>query len=288
MAALKPKARGKKQGEGRKLAPEQEAALRKMICDKRPEQLKMDFALWTRAAVTELIERECGLKLCVRAVGNYLKRWGFTPQKPIKRAYEQRPEAVKQWLDAQYPAIEKRAKAEGGEIHWGDETALVNTDVRGRSYAPKGHTPIAFAPGSRQKLSMISTVTNQGKARWMIIDDAFNAERLIEFFEALIKDAGVKIFLILDNLRVHHSKIVKAWLAERTTAIEVFYLPSYAPELNPDERLNADLKHAIGAKVAARTKPKLRKAAEDHMKTIEASPDRVKAYFGDPRVHYAA
>lgn len=286
--ALKPKERGKKHGEGRSLTAAQEDKIRKLICDKRPEQLKMDFALWTRAAVMLLIERECAIKLSVRAVGNYLKRWGFTPQKPIKRAYEQRPEAVKQWLDEEYPAIEKRAKAEGGEIHWGDETALVNTDVRGRGYAPKGQTPVAFAPGSRQKLSMISTVTNQGKARWMIIDDTFNADRLIEFLEALIKDAGVKIFLILDNLRVHHSKIVKAWLAERVDAIEVFYLPSYAPELNPDERLNADLKHAIGAKVAVRTKPKLKAAAEDHMKTIETSPERVKAYFQDPNVRYAA
>jgi DDE superfamily endonuclease len=103
-----------------------------------------------------------------------------------KRAYEQRPEAVNQWFDAEYPAIEKRAKAAGGEVHWGDETALVNTDVRSRGYAPKGQMPVALAPGSRQKLSMISTVTNQGNARWMNIDETFNAERLIEFFEALI------------------------------------------------------------------------------------------------------
>jgi len=123
--ALKPKERGKKHGEGRSLTAAQEDKIRKLICDKRPEQLKMDFALWTRAAVMLLIERECAIKLSVRAVGNYLKRWGFTPQKPIKRAYEQRPEAVKQWLDEEYPAINKRAKAEGGEIHWGDETALV-------------------------------------------------------------------------------------------------------------------------------------------------------------------
>ena len=287
-AALEPKPRGKREGEGRSLTPSQEVRIRKLICDKRPEQLKLDFALWTRAAVMLLIERECSIKLSVRAVGNYLERWGFTPQKPIKRAYEQRPEAVKKWLDEEYPAIAERAKAEGGEIHWGDETALVNTDVRGRSYAPKGHTPVAYAPGTRQKLSMISTVTNRGKARWMIIEDTFNADRLIEFLEALIKDAHAKIFLILDNLRVHHSKPVKAWLAEHSERIEVFYLPSYAPELNPDERLNADLKQAIGAKVPVRTKAKLKYAAEAHMTTIEKSTDRVKAYFQDPKVRYAA
>ena len=135
---------------------------------------------------------------------------------------------------------------------------------------------------------MISTVTNKGEARWMIIDGNFNADQLIEFLEALIKDATKKVFLILDNLRAHHSKPVKAWLAERTDRIEVFYLPSYAPELNPDERLNADMKHAIGAKVPVRTKPKLKAAADDHMAMIGKSPDRVRAYFQDPRVKYAA
>ena len=138
-AALKPHARGKKPGSGRSLTPEQERAIRMTIIDKRPEQIKMEFALWSRPAVRELIERDLGLKLSVRSVGDYLARWGFTPQKPIKKAYEQRPEAVQAWLEDEYPAIEARAKREGAEIHWGDETALVNTDVRGRSYAPTGH-----------------------------------------------------------------------------------------------------------------------------------------------------
>ena len=288
MAALKPKSRGREQGGGRTLTPAQEDHIRKLIIDKRPEQLKLEFALWTRAAVGELIERECGVKLCVRAVGNYLKRWSFTPQKPIARAYERRPEAIKKWLEEDYPAIAERAKAEDGEIHWGDETALVNTDVRGRSYAPKGQTPVTCAPGRRQKLSMISTVTNQGKARWMIAEDSFDAAKLIEFLEALVKDACRKVFLILDNLRVHHSKLVKAWLEQRKDRIEVFYLPSYAPELNPDERLNGDLKQAIGTKVPVRTKAKLKTAAEEHMQTVSNSPSRVRAYFQDPEVKYAA
>jgi transposase len=130
---------------------------------------------------------------------------------------------------------------------------------------------------------MLATVTNQGKARWMIIDEAFNSDRLIEFLEALIKDAGKKVFLILDNLRVHHSKPVKAWVAERQDKIELFYLPSYSPELNPEERLNADLKHAIGTQVPARTKAKLKAVATQHMTAIEQSPERVMAFFQDPR-----
>jgi len=289
MSAIKPAARGNALGTGRALSDEQERTIRQIICDKRPEQLKMEFALWNRAAVMQLIEREFGIKLSIRGAGNYLNRWGFTPQKPIKKAYEQQPEAVKAWLDETYPEIEKRAKSEGAEIHWGDETAVVNTDVRGRSYAPAGQTPVTYAVGgSRQKLSMIATVTNQGKTRWMIIDDAFNADRLIEFLDALIRDADRKIFLILDNLRVHHSKPVRAWVAERKDKIELFYLPSYSPELNPEERLNADLKQAIGSQVPARTKSRLRAAATEHMQILEKSPERIKSYFQDRHVKYAA
>lgn len=289
MDAIKPASRGRDSGDGRTLSDEQEQAIQRIICDKRPEQLKMEFALWNRAAVMQLIDRECNIKLSIRGVGNYLKRWGFTPQKPIKKAYEQCSASVKQWLDDKYPAIEQRAKAEGAEIHWGDETALVNTDVRGRSYAPAGKTPVIFASGgTRHKLSMIATVTNQGKTRWMIIDETFNSDRFIEFLEALIKDAGRKVFLILDNLRVHHSKVVKAWVEERKDKIELFYLPSYSPELNPEERLNADLKYAIGSKVPVRTKAKLKAAATDHMQKLEQTPERVKSYFQDIHVKYAA
>ena len=288
-AALKPAVRGKRPGSRRSLSEPQERTIQQIICDKRPEQLKMEFALWNRAAVTQLVERECGVKLSVRGVGNYLKRWGFTPQKPIKKAYEQRPEAVQAWLDDEYPAIEQRAKSEGAEIHWGDETAVVNTDVRGRCYAPAGKTPVTFAVGgTRQKLSMIATVTNQGTTRWMIIDEAFNSDKLIAFLEALIKDAGKKVFLILDNLRVHHSKPVKAWVEAHQDKIELFYLPSYSPELNPEERLNADLKQALYTKVPVRTKAKLKAAATEHMQTLEKSPERVKKFFQDARVKYAA
>ena len=287
--ALKPRARGKQAGHGRALSAEQEQAIRGIICDKRPEQMKLDFALWNRGAVAILIEREYGLRLSIRAVGNYLNRWGMTPQKPIKRAYEQKPEAVKAWLDAQYPAIEARAKTEGAEIHWGDETAIVNTDVRGRSYAPRGQTPVAYAVGgTRHKLSMISTVTNRGKARWMIIDENFNAEQLLAFMDALVRDCSKKVFLILDNLRVHHCKPVKAWLQENKARIEVFYLPSYSPELNPDERFNADLKQALGSTIAMRSKAALRNAASEYMTMLEKSPERVKSYFQDPHVRYAA
>ena len=166
---------------------------------------------------------------------------------------------------------------------------MVNTDVRGRSYAPAGKTPVAMAVGgTRHKLSMIATVSNQGKTRWMIIDEAFDAEKLIEFLTALIKDAGKKVFLILDNLRVHHSRLVKAWVAEHSEKTELFYLPSYSPQRNAEELLNADLKQEMGKRVPVRTKARLRAAAGEHMAVLEQNPERVIGYFQDSCVRYAA
>lgn len=289
MKALRPKKRGRPTGTARTLTPEQEKQVKKDIRDKRPEQMKMDFALWTREAVLVYIREHFGIVMPVRTVGEYLRRWGFTPQKPIKVAYEQKPEAVKKWLEEEYPAISARAKAEKAEIHWADETAVMNTDVRGRSYSPRGVTPTTRSVwGSRQKFSMISSVNNQGKCYWMIIDDVFNADRLIEFMESIVKDVPRKVFLVMDNLKVHHSKPVQKWLEAHKKEIEVFYLPSYSPELNPDERLNADLKHAITTSVPRRTRQGLLKKTQEHMAMVKSSPERVKTYFKDEHVAYAA
>ena len=277
--ALRPKKWGRPAGTSRTLTAEQEKQVQKDICDKRPEQMKMDFALWTRVAVLVYIREHFGIDMPVRTVGEYLKRWGFTPQKPIKVAYEQKPEAVRKWLDEEYPAISARAKAENAEIHWADETAVMNSDVRGRSYSPRGVTPTTRSVwGARQRFSMISSVNNQGKCYWMIIDGVFNADRLTEFMESLVKDAPRKVFLVMDNLKVHHCKPVKEWLEKNRERIEVFYLPSYSPELNPDERLNADLKHAITASVPRRTRQGLLKKTKEHMNMVKSSPERVRTF----------
>ena len=286
--AVAVKRRGRRVGEGRRLTAEQERAIRRMIVEKTPDQLKLEFALWNRVAVRELIEAQFGLLLPVRTVGHYLKRWGFTPQKPIRRAYEQRPAEVQRWLETDYPAIAKRAKREGAEIHWGDETGLRSDDVRGRGYAPRGQTPVIRVNHRRESLSLISTVTNQGKVRWMAFEGAMNAQKLIGFFKRLVKDAPSKVFLILDNLRVHHALKVKAWLNKHHDLIEVFYLPSYSPELNPDECLNADLKAAVTTKAPARTKRQLTKATVSHMRKLQKSPTRVRKYFEHRPVRYAA
>lgn len=279
---------GRKLGDGRLLEEAQEALVRKLIADKTPDQLKMPYALWTRAAVAQLIEQRFGVRLPVRTMGLYLARWGFTPQKPMKKAYEQSPAAVQKWLDEDYPVIAARAKAEGAEIHWGDESGLRSDDVRGRGFAPKGQTPIVRVNNKRHGLSVISSVTNKGQMRWKIFDGALNADILIDFLRRLIKGAPKKVFLILDNLRVHHAKPVKAWLSEHRDAIEVFYLPSYSPELNPDEMANADLKQAVTTLAPARTKLQLVKATARHLRSVQRQPERIRKYFEHEPVRYAA
>ena len=153
--------RGRRLGECRRLSVEQESQIRKLLIDKVPEQLKLDFALWTRQAVAELIELRCGFKMPIRSVGEYLKRWGFTPQKPLKRAYEQKPEAVRQWLETDYPIIRDQARHEGGEIYWGDETGLRTDCQHGRGYAPKGQTPVINLNARRESINMISAITRE-------------------------------------------------------------------------------------------------------------------------------
>ena len=269
-------------------APDDEAKIQTLICDKTPDQYKLSFALWTRQAVQELIQARLGVEMPIRTVGEYLKRWGFTPQKPLKRAYEQQPAKVRQWLDEDYPVIAQRAKAEGAEIHWGDETGVRSDSQHGRSYAPKGKTPVIRLSARRHALNMISTVTNQGKVRFMLYRETLNADRLLKFLKRLIKDAGRKVFLILDNLKVHHATRVTDWLAGHTEQIEVFFLPAYSPELNPDEYLNGDLKAGVHSKPPARDAAGLTKKVVSHMRKLQKSPERIKAYFKHPKIAYAA
>lgn len=280
--------RGPDQGNGCLLDERQQEAIQALICERTPDELGLPFALWSRPAVAALIERECGKTLPVRTVGRYLKRWGFSPQKPLDHAYEQDPAAVQRWLDKDYPAIVDRAKAERGAIYWGDETGLRSDDVRGRSYAPQGDTPVVRPNHRRENVSLISAVTNKGEVRWMVLSKAINTALLIEYLRRLAREARCKVFLILDNLPVHKQPPVVEWLDRHREKIEVFYLPSYSLELNPDELLNADLKAAITKQAPVRRKGDLKKAVVRHLRRIAMSPTRVKKYFEHAPVRYAA
>ncbi|WP_198017683.1 IS630 family transposase [Syntrophorhabdus aromaticivorans] len=237
--------RGRRHGEKRTLTEEQEHHIQKLIVDKTPDQLRFPFALWTRDAVRELIGRQYKITMPIRTVGEYLKRWGFTPQKPVKRAREQNPKAVERWLKEEYPAIAAKAKKEKAEIYWGDETGIQNEANRVRGYGLKGKTPVLRVTAKRAHISMISAITNEGKVRFMVYKEAMTQQKLITFMRRLIRDAGRRIYLILDNLKPHHGKNVTKWLDKHKKEIAVFYLPPCAPEVNPDEYLNGDLKTKV-------------------------------------------
>ena len=288
LKGIKDKTRGIKSEDKKYLTTYHENQIKKMILDTMPDQLKLPFALWTRKAVRELIERELGIIMAINTTGDYLRKWGYTPQKPKKRAYEQNPKQVQKWLGEEYPAIVKKAKKEKAEIHWGDETGARNSNQHGRSYAPKGKTPVKLSKAKRFSVNMISTVTNRGKVEFMIYSGTMNSQRFIEFMKQLIKGKTKKTFLILDNLRVHHSKIVKEWIEENIDKIELFYLPSYSPEKNPDEYLNCDLKYGLSMRPSPKNEKQLKDNVENHMKMLQENQERVKKYFLHEDIKYAS
>ena len=281
--------RGRAVGEGRTLNAAQEKEVRALIADKLPDQLQLPFALWTRKAVAQLLETRFGLKLPVRTMGEYLKRWGFTPQKPVKKAYEQNPKKVKHWLKEAYPAIAAQAKAEGAEIYWGDQTGVNNQPNAPRGYAPKGQTPTVSQRSKRFGFSVMSAVTNRGSARWMVYKGALDATLLLRFMERLVRQMhGRKAYLILDNLRVHHSAPVKAWLEEHRAQLVVHHLPSYSPELNPDERLNRSLKSKLGQLPAAKDERTLHRQTLGQLRSCHRQPELIRSFFTANVTSYAA
>ena len=223
-------------------------------------------------------------------MGSYFKRWGLTPQKPLKQAWQQIPELVDKRLKEEYPGTKERAEAEDAQIFWGDETGIKNNIQHGRSFVPVGKTPTQPLPAKPVSLNMISAITNQGTVRFMLYESTMTAKVLKKFLRALIESTLGKVFLILDNFRVHHAKVVKCWLERKTVKryLEVFFLPVYTPELNPDEYLNCDLKSMIHSGPAAKTVEELKKVTRSCMLTIQRRPGRVKKYFNHGQIKYAA
>lgn len=288
-AALAGGRRGRRPGEQKRLSPEQEQKIRRLIADRCPDQLQLPFTLWTREAVGALVARETGVRLSASALGRTLRAWGFTAQRPARRAIERREPEVRAWLQHEYPAIAARAKAEGAEIHWADETGLSNQANYGRSFAPKGKTPVLPRPAARVSQSMISSLTNRGTLRFMVYDGALTAATFLVFLRRLVQGAaGRKLFVIVDNLRVHRARQVTAWVQAHAGRIEVFYLPPYAPEHNPDEFLHNDIKQAMARRQVPRDKAALKAGLTSYMRSLQRRPAKVRAFFQAPSVRYAA
>jgi len=273
---------------GKKINGKQSDEVRRLIKDKLPDQLKLSFGLWTREAVQQLILDRYGIELSRWQVGRYLKSWGYTPQKPIRKAFEQKPEKVKEWLEKEYPAIKKRAVKENAVIYFGDETGMRSDHQAGKSYAPKGETPVIKKTGQRFSLNMISAISNKGHLQFMILDGRFNGEVFKTFLKQMIKYSRQKIYFVTDGHPAHKTKMLNEWLVENKDRIEVFFLPPYSPELNPQEYVNQDVKTNIIGKKRPINKAQMRTNVEDFMNGRKNDRKQVQKYFHVSHVRYAA
>ena len=282
--------RGRKIGDKKRLTSDQEKKIITKLIDTTPQQLKFKFALWTREAVQTLIKYEIGEELPISTVGDYLAKQQFTSKKPIKRAYERKDSATKAWLEEIYPKIKKEAKKDNADIWWCDETACQNLANNLKGYAPIGtyNKPVLEHTAKKFKINMISAITNTGKSMFSLYDESIKIDSFIEFCKKVIdSNSGKKVFLIVDNLRVHHAKIVKAWEEENKDKIKLFYLPAYSPDYNPDEYLNQDYKQSANKYELPTTQKELRNNTEKYMLSIQNNPQKVANFFKHPKVQYA-
>lgn len=272
---------------GTQIKPWQSAQIVYLIKNHNPDELSLPFFLWTRDSVGLLILNKFGINLSKWTVGRYLTSWGFSSQKPARRAIEQNPEAIKKWLESEYPSIQKLAKKEMATIYWGDEMGLRSDHSAGRTYGLIGRTPIVRRTGNRFSCNIISSITNLGKLSFMIFHENFNSEVFLMFLKRLIQQAPRKIFLIVDRHKAHKSKQIQQWLTKNEKAIRIFYLPSYCPELNPDEFLNQDVKTHLGKK-CIKNKAEMENSLKSHLRMRQKQPDVIQNFIRGCHPKYAA
>jgi len=284
--ALKAKKRGRRPCS--RLLPHQAATVVRLIEQKCPDALGLPFYLWTREAVQQFLAERFELSVSVWTVGRYLKKWGFSPQKPLSRAYEQEPLAVKQWLEIEYPEICRTAKRQKAEIHWGDEMGVRSDYQAGQSYGRVGTTPIVPSTGKRFGCSMISTITNRGKLCFKLFTQRFDCAVMLDFLRRLIRHSAHMVFLIVDGHPVHRSRVVRQWLEKHQERIRLFFLPSYSPELNPDELLNHDVKANAVGRQRPKNQAEMIGNLRSYLRSTQRQPHVVRNFFHEKHVAYAA
>lgn len=286
--ALKIGRRGRRLGDKKRLTPDQEKLIQRKLIDTNPSQLQFKFALWTREAVQALIKHETQQELPISTVGDYLKKWEFSSKKPIKRAYQRKDAATKEWLDVEYPAIQKEAKKEDAHIWWCDETACQSlpNNLKGYAKKDKHSKPVLHHTAKKFKINMISAITHTGKSMFSLYDESIKIDSFIEFCQKVIDSSDKKVYLIVDNLRVHHAKLVKQWEKEHSDKIKLFYLPPYSPDYNPDEYLNQDFKQTANKDDVPKDIDHLRKNTENYMLSLQNNPQKVANFFKHPKVQY--
>lgn len=258
----------------------------KTVTTKNPLQLKFPFALWTREMVKELIERKYGIKLSVVSAGRLLKKLGLSCQKPLMKAFQQDPAIVQQWIAEDYPKIKALAKREGAEIYFEDEAGVRSDYHSGTTWAIKGETPVVKTTGARFSLNMISAITSKGKMKFMTHSGKVNASVFCEFLKRLMHNITKKIFLILDGHPVHRSSKVKKLMQSMDGRLRLFYLPSYSPELNPDELVWNSVKNKVG-RSSIKGPDDFENKVRNHLRLLQRNPSMICAFFQEPNVRYA-
>ena len=258
------------------------------VVGKNPLQLKLPFALWTAKMIAKVIDNKFGVLLSKASVCRLLSQLGITPQRPVWQAYQQKPEAVQKWLRYEYPRIRAMAKKAKGEIYFADEAGVRSDHHAGTTWGAKGHTPVVQTTGARFSFNVISAVNAQGEFRFMVVKGTVGAAKFADFIKRLVASTSRMVFLIVDGHPTHRSVVVRKLLEKLSSRIKMFFLPPYSPELNPDERVWNDLKNnAIGRSVVS-TPEQLKSNIVGFMRHVQKSPERVKAYFTDEHVAYAA
>jgi transposase len=269
-----------------KLNAKQMEKLARIVREKNPLQLKFEYALWTLAIIRELIRREFAVNLSEVSVGRLMRRLGFTPQRPLYKAWQQDPHLVNEWRTKEYPKIVAKAKGENALIFFADESGIRSDYHAGTTWASVGQTPLVKATGARFSLNMISAVNSLGHFRFMTVEGRINAGVFRDFLTRLITGVDRKIFLIVDGHPTHKAKMVREFVKENRKKIELFFLPAYSPELNPDELAWAHIKAKI-AKATTQTKAELKNMVKRVMRRLQKMPLIVKSFFHAPSCAYA-
>jgi transposase len=281
--------RGRRTGEQAALTEHQQQEVIALVRETTPDQLGLAGFLWTREAVAELIAQRAGVWLARTTVGGYLRGWGFSPQRPQRRALEQNPAAVRRWLAETYPAICGQARREGGLVLWLDEMGVRSDAAAGRSWAPVGQTPVIKRTGKRFRVNMISAISNAGMLRFRLFVGSFSGPVFIDFLGRLLRDmGGRKVHLIVDGHPVHRAKLVSAWVGRHAEQIQLHFLPGYSPELNPVELLNHDVKANAAGRRRARSANELRGQLHGYLRWRQRQPEVLVRFFEHPTTRYAA
>ena len=272
-AGLAERRRGRRPGEQPALSGRQQQEVMALVRESTPDQLGLAGFLWTRDTVAELIARRYGRWLARTTVGGYLRGWGFSPQRPQRRALEQNPAAVRRWLVETYPTIRAQAKREGGLVLWLDEMGVRSDAAAGRSWAPIGQTPVIKRTGKRFRVNMISAISNAGLLRFRLFTGSFTGAVFIDFLRRLLRDCGGRrVHLIVDGHPVHRAKLVSAWVGRHAERIELHFLPGYSPELNPVELLNHDVKANAAGRRRPRSAGELREELHGYLRRRQRQP----------------